>query len=402
MRQTLEYELNKFDTNGFWKDEFIDKCKSFLFQNNQDRLFVWVEEINKQSVLCYDDNQMRETSKELGIESFMYFIKHSGRIVKYTRENVESHISYGVLNMDDNMKSLLSSMNHSILPEFLKDRDWPENIKKDLLDQTHKFLAHLTETVSLREGKTKLYIPQENFDPNMSSNDKKDMIHRLEAILLHWTKQIKDLLNNQINQGDSDNAGPLEEISEWSYRKENLTNIKEQLENPKLINILNILRDANSSYLKSLTDLIAQIREGAEEAEDNLKFLSSLYEPCKEMVSVSPVEIPKLLPKILNCVRLIKEHSKCYNSFDRISGLLRKISNEIIKRCKAHITLDDMLGGNVHKCIRDLNDSIGCGKLGERFTRRQCTQSKRTEAAGRIRWSLSSLRSTPSLLDVWT
>jgi dynein heavy chain len=59
---------------------------------------------------------------------------------------------------------------------------------------------------------------------------------------------------------------------------------------------------------------------------------------------------------------MIWEHSKFYKSNERISGLLHKISNEIIKRCKQQINVDDMLDGDVEKCIEDLKDSITCGR----------------------------------------
>jgi len=59
---------------------------------------------------------------------------------------------------------------------------------------------------------------------------------------------------------------------------------------------------------------------------------------------------------------MISEYSQHYNSPERISGLLHKISNEIIKRCKATINISDMLDGDVEKCMQDLQDSIQCGK----------------------------------------
>jgi len=78
------------------------------------------------------------------------------------------------------------------------------------------------------------------------------------------------------------------------------------------------------------------------EAEDNLKYLNSLYEPCKQIETVSPREIPSILPALLHRVRMIWEKSGHYNTEDKIAGLLRKISNEIIKRCRQHINLTDM------------------------------------------------------------
>jgi len=178
-------------------------------------------------------------------------------------------------------------------------------------------------------------------------------------------------LNNQVSQNDSDNAGPIDEILQWSRRRDNLGNIKDQLEKKELKDIVELLKLHNSSYLKSFQDLSQSISSGSNEAEDNLKYLNTLYEPCKQIETLPPKEIPTILPSLLNRVRMIWEKSGHYNTEDKIAGLLRKISNEIIKRCRAHINLSDMLDGDVEKCMRDLDDSIDSGKSWQEIYDRQ-------------------------------
>ncbi len=73
-------------------------------------------------------------------------------------------------------------------------------------------------------------------------------------------------------------------------------------------------------------------------------------------------EIPTILPKILRCVRMIWSNSRFYSSRDKLTSLLRKISNEIMKRCCAKISLQDIFHGNVHVSIATLQDSIKCGE----------------------------------------
>lgn len=58
--------------------------------------------------------------------------------------------------------------------------------------------------------------------------------------------------------------------------------------------------------------------------------------------------------ELLVRVRMIWEKSKFYKTSDKISGLLHKISNEIIKRCRAEISIKDMLDGDVERCIEKL------------------------------------------------
>jgi dynein heavy chain len=69
-----------------------------------------------------------------------------------------------------------------------------------------------------------------------------------------------------------------------------------------------------------------------------------------------------MLPEVLNCVRMIFELSNYYNNSDRMRGLMTRISNQIIQRCKAKIEKEDMLGRDVEKCMSDLDESIECCK----------------------------------------
>jgi dynein heavy chain len=56
-------------------------------------------------------------------------------------------------------------------------------------------------------------------------------------------------------------------------------------------------------------------------------FLNTLAEPCKKIEVTEPKDIPKIIPEVLNSVRLIWELSKYYNTSERMKGLLSKISN---------------------------------------------------------------------------
>jgi dynein heavy chain len=121
-----------------------------------------------------------------------------------------------------------------------------------------------------------------------------------------------------------------------------------------------VLTRANSSYLSGFKELEEKIKVGYDEANDNLQFLRTLEVPCKAIENAQPKDIPKLLPEVLNNVRIIWELSSYYNTPDRLKSLLTKISNQIIHRCRKKINVNDMFGANVQKCIEDLNECIEC------------------------------------------
>lgn len=52
-----------------------------------------------------------------------------------------------------------------------------------------------------------------------------------------------------------------------------------------------------------------------------------------QLTMAKPKEIPALLPGLLSCIRMIWNLSKFYNTEERLTGLLRKISNEVGLPC---------------------------------------------------------------------
>ncbi len=54
-------------------------------------------------------------------------------------------------------------------------------------------MASLTETANQSRGHTVLYLPEEDVSDIDRSVKDKDLVQRLEAILIHWTRQIKEV-----------------------------------------------------------------------------------------------------------------------------------------------------------------------------------------------------------------
>lgn len=223
-------------------------------------------------------------------------------------------------------------------------------------------MAALTEASHASKGRTTLYIPIEDLSDIEAAAKDKDLLQRLESTVIYWTRQIKEVTSNQHTQNSVEITSPLDEIRHWTGRTQNLNVLNIQLQQPELKRIISVLEAAGSSYLPGFKDLEKKIQVGYEEANDNLKFLNTLAEPCRKIENSRPRDIPQLLPEVLFSVRIIWEMSKHYNTEERMKGLLTKISNQIIKRCRAQINKDDMLEGDVEKCIMDLDESIACCK----------------------------------------
>ncbi len=82
----------------------------------------------------------------------------------------------------------------------------------------------------------------------------------LAAAMIHWTRQIKEVLSSQDALQTAENAGPLEEIEFWKNRCADLSGISEQLDKPGVKRITKILELAKSSYVGPFLKLSGQIK----------------------------------------------------------------------------------------------------------------------------------------------
>lgn len=80
------------------------------------------------------------------------------------------------------------------------------------------------------------------------------------VVMIHWTDQIKELLNAQDIVNMRDSCGPLQEISFWKTRSTQLLNISRQLQKPGVKHIQNILQVAKSLYVQRFCQLAHEIQ----------------------------------------------------------------------------------------------------------------------------------------------
>ena len=312
-----------------------------------------------------------------------YFVRSESTTL--TPENISSLIQFGTL-VGSSVHSLLRLMTTVYTSQIFTGSTFPPSVKKDFAAHYHRFMASLTETSNASSGKTVLYLPEENITDIDSASKNKDTVQHLESIVIHWTRQIKEVVNAHDNGYNTEISGPLEEIGFWRERTVDLSGISEQLSRPDVKRVVSVLEGAKSSYLGPFEVLSMRIKEGSLEAENNLKFLELITEPCQKLAAAEPKQIPAILPELLHCIRMISTLSKFYNTSDRLTGLLRKISNQIISRSCAKITLDDVFNGDVEESMISLSESIECGVAWKEIYRRTARAMNKRKSDGEQGW----------------
>ena len=251
-------------------------------------------------------------------------------------------------------------------PMFFQKQFWPDSIRHDLNSLIHRFLSSYTEHKFKLQSKTVIYIPIENLSLSVeiASRDK-EFVSRLENVMIHWTRQIKDVLHEQdssqnMAETSESNQGVLDEISFWKNRCNDLSDLSKQLEEDDVIKITEILHKAKSSYVRPFKKLAIQIVLGSKQAQSNLMFLNLLIKPCENLLKTSPKHIPNLLDEIIMIIRVIWTDSEFYNTREKLTGLFKKLSNGIIKICKNDIELSKIKTGFINTAMETLNECIKC------------------------------------------
>ena len=102
----------------------------------------------------------------------------------------------------------------------------------------------------------------------------KELVGRLEATMIQWTRQIKEVLSAQEAVETNENAGPLDEIEFWNNRCKDLSGLSKQLDLEGVKRVQKILSVAKLSYVNQF-DKLSKLIQGMD-FEISKIFLTSI------------------------------------------------------------------------------------------------------------------------------
>ncbi|XP_037072257.1 dynein heavy chain 2, axonemal-like [Pollicipes pollicipes] len=294
------------------------------------------------------------------VDEVIYFLKRPSAPPVLSDLNYRGKVAWGNMKAPF-LESLLIRMSSLYMPYFLDDTTWPDSIRKDFSGKLHRFMAYLTDARYKAIGQTVLYIPSEDLSRPVEDMAKdKDLVERLEAAMVHWIRQIKEMLSSLDSIEMPEKAGPLDEIHFWNDRCKDLSGVKVQLDSVVVKKMSDVLEHAKSSYIGRFNRLAHEIQDGSQQAESNKHYLSLLQEPCEELSKSSPDEMAGQLEHVLTLIRVVWNNSPYYNTRERVTGILRRVSTEVINVCQNVISIDDIFNGRCRSSIRTLEQCIDC------------------------------------------
>ncbi len=92
------------------------------------------------------------------------------------------------------------------------------------------------------------------------------LIHAIESVVIDWTHQIRDVLKKDSAQPllEGLNPSPMVEIEFWKAKAQNLECIYDQLRDPKVRRMAEMLEKSRSSYYPSFKNIFSDVVEGTD------------------------------------------------------------------------------------------------------------------------------------------
>ncbi len=161
-----------------------------------------------------------------------------------------------------------------------------------------------------------------------------------------------------------------------------LTSITEQLKGKSVKAVISLLSSAGrhpendayidyqrvSSLLAQWREIDVQITEAANEAKDNVKYLSTLERFFEPLYGKDPAAIIDTLPALINGVKMIHTIARYFGTTERVTKLLMKITNQMITTCKMSINGKDSSDKLWDKDLPSLLETIEkCLQLNEQY-----------------------------------
>ncbi|KAF0306204.1 Dynein heavy chain 5, axonemal [Amphibalanus amphitrite] len=161
----------------------------------------------------------------------------------------------------------------------------------------------------------------------------------MEQYVNIWIRQIEEvLMQSELLRKEGNETGPHKELEYWKVRSSVIDSIIEQLKLHKVKTAVFCLQMNHYPIIKLWRRTDRRITDAFNEARDNIRFIYCIEKHLHPLTLGSPPEMVGSIAGLFNAVRMIHSVSHYYNSSERMSALLIKVTNQMIVSCMDYIS----------------------------------------------------------------
>ncbi|XP_066292954.1 dynein beta chain, ciliary-like [Branchiostoma lanceolatum] len=290
----------------------------------------------------------------------VYFVKKEKATV--TKDGIKTLLSYGDLSYAplDQLSALVDDIVVPLLSNFRNHDAWPTVVSQDVLRHVHNLKNSVYVVAGQVKGKTLLPLPvgTERVEQAIDVDEKGEpfdraLLHSVESVIIDWSHQIRDVLRRDSAQPllAGQNPLPYVELDFWKAKAANLQCIYEQLREPKVRKMAELLERANSSYFPSFKAIFKDVVAALTEAQDITLHLKPMRRHFEDLEEVEFCDTSPLLKPLWHTICLIWSHSQYYCNPARIIVLLQEVNNLIIELARNFLQPEEIFKGEIEESL---------------------------------------------------
>ncbi|KAI8900476.1 dynein heavy chain and region D6 of dynein motor-domain-containing protein [Globomyces pollinis-pini] len=284
----------------------------------------------------------------------IYYLKR--RIGAQITEKLDTELILGDLSANplEFLSTILEEVYLPILTNQKNLESWPEVVASDVLRHFHQLNGAVYVISGKSKGKTMLPLPH---GARISADSDKNILHTLETAVIDWTHQIQEVIksNSAAPLEEGLNPGPMVEIDFWTAKAANLKSIHQQLTDPKIQKISDVLKSSKSTYYPAFKMIFDEVVFALEEASDISTFLKTLRPKIEAIASINEfIELSQIFPGLMKTILMIWKASKHYNTPTRLAVVMQEICNDIIEAARNHIQPNELFTGEPEEAAERL------------------------------------------------
>ncbi|XP_077979817.1 dynein beta chain, ciliary-like [Glandiceps talaboti] len=298
----------------------------------------------------------------------VYFVRKARDTVQ--KDNIRTVLVYGDLSYSplEQLSALVDEVLVPLLSNPRNHEQWPNVVSQDVLRHVHNLKSSVYVVSGQVMGKTLLPLPvgSEKVEESAAEADEKGegydrgLVHSIESVIIDWTHQIREVLKRDSAQPllEGLNPGPTVEIDFWKAKCANLECIYDQLRDPKVRKMAELLEKTQSSYFPTFKNIFRDVVAALTEAQDISLHLKPFQRHLEDLEAVDLTEVAPLLPSLMHVVCLIWAHSQYYNTPARIIVLLQEICNQLIELTRVFLEPAEIFKGEAEESLEKTRTAI--------------------------------------------
>ena len=221
----------------------------------------------------------------------------------------------------------------------------------------NKFHRQLNTVVMQARGDVNLSIPAVTItDPVAAANDM-SIVNAIESAVEGWTVVISGAVDFEHRKDSSSKRTPLGEIDFWRARSASLSPLYEQINLPKVQQMLDLVENSDNAQLSSFHYHFGELSKLFLEAKDNVKFLTTLERHFKHITDGPFHTIIDSMHGMVNGLRQVWVISRHFNTDDKMAPLMEAIAETLGRRVREEVGLSQILTMDFKEAKRVLLES---------------------------------------------